>query len=48
MKRGILFKPWVAWEDLNICNVAEDNGLKVVKLNAYAMVKSRTTLGKDL
>ena len=48
MKRGILFKPWVAWEDLNICNVAEDNGLKVVKLNAYAMVKSRTTLGSDI
>ena len=48
MKRGILFKPWVAWEDLNICSVAEDHGLTVVKLNAYAMVKSRTTLGNDI
>ena len=48
MKRGILFKPWVAWEDLNICSVAEDHGLTVVKLNAYAMVKSRTTLGSDI
>ena len=48
MKKGILFEPWHAWEDLKICNEAEEKDLIVIKLNAFAIVKQRTSLGHDL
>ena len=48
MKRDLLFKPWPAWEDLNLCNEVEEKGLIVLKLNAFGVTKTRNSLTTDL
>ena len=36
---GIKYKPWQAWEDLNLNNQCDNKGLYVVKYNRFKMVK---------
>ena len=39
MEKKILFRPWMAWEDLTLCNDADAKGLHVVKMNSFELTK---------
>ena len=39
MNNGVLFKPWKAWEDLEFCNHADEQGLNVLKMMYFEFRK---------
>ena len=42
VREKILFQPWKAWEDLNLCNEVDKNGYNVLKLNYFEFTKTHS------
>lgn len=48
LQKNIKFKPWQAWEDLDLCNSADHANLLTTKVNAVSFVKVKTCTFRQL
>ena len=48
IKKGLLFKPWKALEDLHFCNDVDQAGFNVVKLSYFEFIKAHSRDPLDL